>query len=482
MLPDGSLLPRSAPSAAGVSARAVRALLDRLEEGPGEMHSLMVVRRGSVVAEGWWAPYTADRPHLLYSLTKSFTAMAVGLAVADGVLSLEDRVVDVLPEHVPDDASEQARRLTVDHLLTMTTGHAANSLLDAWELEPGDLTKGFLRVPFTDPEGTHHFYDDATTYVLARMVERATGRDLPDLLDERIFAPMGIDHAEWDRVGSGAVFGFHGLHLTTEAVAAFGELLLRGGRWGDRQLVPRDWVERATTRRVDSTSTRDDGTDAGADFQCGYGYQVWMSRHGFHGNGAYGQQCVVVPEADLVVVVTQQGDSQPVFDALWECLLPGIDGDDAGEAESGADDAALAERLRGLALPPVAGLNDAGRSTAARLDGTVEGSALPDGTSVTVKPAADGWVLRLGDEAAVKVGSGAWRESAPLGRPVVASGAWVAGRFVADLCVITTPHRVRVTIDDAAGAATATWSTPPLTTTDLTRHLRAPLMTRPDVA
>src|SRR5690606_36084150 len=107
------------------------------------------------------------------------------------------RVVDVLPEHVPDDASDQARRLTVHHLLTMTTGHAANSLLEAWELEPDDLTKGFLRVPFTDPEGTHHFYDDATTYVLARMVERATGRDLPDLLEERVFAPMGIDHAEW---------------------------------------------------------------------------------------------------------------------------------------------------------------------------------------------------------------------------------------------------------------------------------------------
>ena len=207
----------------------------------------MVVRHGHVVAEGWWAPYSADRPHLLYSLTKSFTSIAVGLAVADGLLSLDDRVVDVLPDHVPADVSEQARRLTVHHLLSMTTGHRTDSLAEAWELEPDDLVKGFLRVPLPDAEGTRHAYDNATTFVLARMVERVTGRGLPELLDERLFRPMGVDHAEWDRVASGAAFGFHGLHLTTEAVAAFGELLLRGGLWGDRQLVPREWVGLATS-------------------------------------------------------------------------------------------------------------------------------------------------------------------------------------------------------------------------------------------
>ncbi len=219
----------------------------------------MVVRHGHVVAEGWWAPYSAERPHLLYSLTKSFTSVAVGLVIADGLLSLDDRVVDVLPEHVPADISEQGRRITVHHLLSMTAGHGTDSLAEAWELEPDDLVKGFLRVPFPEPEGSLHTYDNATTYVLARMVERVTGRGLPELLDERLFRPMGIDHAEWDRVASGAAFGFHGLHLTTEAVAAFGELLLRGGRWGDRRLVPRAWVELATdgtSRPGNSRTTR----------------------------------------------------------------------------------------------------------------------------------------------------------------------------------------------------------------------------------
>ena len=167
--------------------------------------------------------------------------------------------------------------------------------------------KGFLRVPFPEPEGTRHAYDNATTFILARMVERVTGRGLPELLDERLFTPMGIDHAEWDRVASGAAFGFHGLHLTTEAVAAFGELLLRGGRWGDRQLVPREWVELATRRHIETLQLED--WSRNPDFLCGYGYQFWMSRHGYHGDGAFGQQCVVVPAHDLVVAVTGAVDA-----------------------------------------------------------------------------------------------------------------------------------------------------------------------------
>jgi len=247
----------------------------------------MVVHHGHVVAEGWWAPYSADRPHLLYSLTKSVTSIAVGLAIADGLLSLDDQVVHVLPDHVPADISEQARRIAVHHLLSMTSGHPTDSLTEAWELEPGDLVKGFLGLPFAAAEGTRHTYDNSTTFILARMVERVTGRGLPEFLDERLFKPMGIDHAEWDRVKSGAAFGFHGLHLTTEAIAAFGELLLRGGQRGDRQLVPREWVQLATRRHIDCVPFKDGATDP--DFSCGYGYQFWMSRHGYHGHGAFGQ-------------------------------------------------------------------------------------------------------------------------------------------------------------------------------------------------
>ena len=170
----------------------------------------------------------------------------------DGLLRLDDRVVDILPDHVPDDASEQARALTVQHLLTMTTGHAEDTLGDAWALEPTDLVRGFLRMPVTAASGSHHTYDNSSTFVLARMVERVTGTPLPTLLDERLFAPLGITDIEWDRVGDGAVYGFHGLHLTTESVAAFGELMLRGGAWQGRPILSQDWMAEATRKQVDS--------------------------------------------------------------------------------------------------------------------------------------------------------------------------------------------------------------------------------------
>jgi CubicO group peptidase (beta-lactamase class C family) len=470
------LLPRSTPAASGVSSRSIAALLDRLEARSVECHSIMIVRRGHVVAEGWWSPYSANRPHLLYSLTKSFTAIAVGLAIADRVLSLDDRVVDVLPDHVPADVSEQGSRITVHHLLSMTAGHSTDSLAEAWVLEPGDLVKGFLRLPFGAAEGTRHTYDNSTTFVLARMVERVVGCGLPEFLDERLFKPMGIEHAEWDRVASGAAFGFHGLHLTTEAVAAFGELLLRGGIWGDRQLVPRAWVQLATRRHVDCVPFKDDGSDD-VDFSCGYGYQFWMSRHGYHGHGAFGQQCVVVPSHDLVVAITAQAEAQEVLDAVWECLLPGVD-----DPASSRDDEILADRLQRLSLPTVPGSSGPGRSVTARLDARAEGSALPDGAKVIVDPADGGWLIRFDSLLDVEVGHSDWRESSPLGRPVVAAGAWQGSTFIADLYVITNPHRVRLVLDAEKKTATATWSTLPLTSPDLALHLRSPLMTRPDVA
>ncbi|MEV1177662.1 serine hydrolase domain-containing protein [Nonomuraea sp. NPDC049784] len=470
------LLPRSAPAASGMSSRSIAALLDRLEARSIECHSLMVVRHGQVVAEGWWAPYSAGRPHLLYSLTKSFSSIAVGLAIADGLLSLDDRVVDVLPDHVPAGISERGRRLTVHHLLSMTTGHRTDSLAEAWRLEPGDLVKGFLRVPFPETEGARHAYDNPTTFVLARMVERVTGRALPELLDEHLFKPMGVEHAEWDRVGSGAAFAFHGLHLTTEAVAAFGELLLRGGLWGERRLVPRAWVELATSRHIATLPWEDGSGDP--DFLCGYGYQFWRSRHGYHGHGSFGQHCVVVPSHDLVVAVTgANSQAQEIFDAIWECLLPGTD-----HAGSARDDEILTERLRRLSLALVPGSAAPERSAKARIDAAAEGSALPDGTTVIVDPVDGGWLLRFGSLLNVEAGHGEWRESSPLGRPVVAAGAWQGDTFVADLCVITTPHRVRLVVDADAGTAVATWNIVPLTSPDLALHLRSPLMTRPNVA
>ncbi|WP_438003355.1 hypothetical protein WME89_31225 [Sorangium sp. So ce321] len=166
-----------------------------------------------------------------------------------------------------------------------------------------------------------------------------------------------------------------------------------------------------------------------------------------------------------------------MLDPLWECLLPGLD--DAGSAR---DDEILADRLRRLSFAPVPGSAAPERSAKARLDASAKDSALPDGAAVIVDPVDGGWLLRFGSFLDVEAGHGEWRESSSLGRPVVAADAWQGNSFVAELYVITPPHRVRLVVDADAGTAEATWSTVPLTSPDLMLHLRSPLMTRPDVA
>lgn len=460
------------------SAAAISSFLDHLEEREIECHSLMVVHRGRIIAEGWWAPYSADRAHLLYSLTKTFTSFAVGFAVHDGLLRLDDRIVDVLPDHVPVDASEHARALTVHHLLTMTAGHAEDTLAGAWTLEPTDLVRGFLRMPLVAEPGSHHTYDNSSTFVLARMVERVTGKPLPTLLDERLFTPLGITDVEWDRVGNGAVYGFHGLHLTTEAVAACGELMLRGGTWQGTEILSQDWMAEATRKQVDSRHYSPGAP--GADFHAGYGYQVWSSTYGFHGNGAFGQQCIVVPDRELVVVLTaahsEVRHAQDVLDAVRRFILPGVDG--AGGQDQ---DAELMGRLQDLALPIVEGTRGEASSTiSATVDASLTGSAFADGTPVEVDRRTDGWAVRVGADLEIMVGFRAWTESCPLGRPVVSCGAWQNDVFVAELHLVTSPHRVQLTVHE--NTAHLVWVTEPLTTTDLTLHLTSPLMTRPDVA
>ena len=220
----------------------------------------MVVHHGHVVAEGWWAPYSADRPHLLYSLTKSFTSIAVGLAIADGLLSLDDRVVDVLPDHVPAGISEQGRRISVHHLLSMTAGHRTDSLAEAWQLEPGDLVKGFLRLPFAAAEGTRHTYDNSTTFILARMVERVAGRGLAGVPRR---AALHADGHRPRRMGPGGKrcrlriprTAPHGPRPSPPSVSC----CCAAASGAASSSVPREWVELATRRHIDSAALRGGG-------------------------------------------------------------------------------------------------------------------------------------------------------------------------------------------------------------------------------
>ena len=292
-------LPRSTPADQGVDPAAILSFLDALDERPDiEMHSLMVVRHGQVVAEGWWAPYSAGRPQLLYSLSKSFTSTAAAFAQAEGLLDLDDAVISHFPEFAADITGSRSRSVKVRHVASMASGHTRDMLGEAIKSDPEEPVRGFLLNPPDRDPGTVFAYSQPCTYTLASIIQRNAGMPLTRYLRPRLFDPLGIGHVGWHTFPPGREQGFSGLHARTEDVAKLGLLYLQRGRWEGAQLIPEEWVAQATSKQVSNAE------NPAPDWQQGYGFQFWMSRHGYRGDGAFGQFCVILPEQDAVVVTT----------------------------------------------------------------------------------------------------------------------------------------------------------------------------------
>ncbi|WP_432573257.1 serine hydrolase domain-containing protein [Kineococcus sp. SYSU DK005] len=464
-------LPRSAPSALGVDARGVDAFLDAVEAAAGvELHSLAVLHRGAVVAEGWWAPYAPERLHLLYSVSKSFTVTALGLAVAEGLVDLDSTVLSHFPELDGDVTDERARSITLRHVAAMASGHRGETIGDASADESGDVVRGFLRLPPEEEPGSTFAYNQPCTFALSAVVQRAAGTTLTRYLRPRLLDPLGIGETAWTTDGRGREIGFSGLHATTDALAKLGQLHLQRGRWGGVRLLPEAWVEQVGRAHVDTTAGQDK-----PDSRLGYGYQFWPSRHGYRADGAYGQFALVLPEQDAVVAITgQTSTTQVLLDAVWEHLVPALSGP-ALPPGAARHDAALAARLAALELPGPRGhgtaplrpavlraLPGAAQLTGARLERTGEDAAA-DGT---------GWRLVLegrDGEVAADLGPG-WTGTGAL------AVSWApAGRTAlrADVVFVETPHRLLLHLDPAAGSVRGAWCTEPLHAPPL-HLLRAP--------
>lgn len=309
-------LPRATPESQSVDSQGVLSFLQAADQEVNSMHSLMLLRRGYVVAESWWAPEAPDKPHVLWSLSKSFTSTAVGLAAADGKLTIDDRVVDHFPDDLPQSPSENLQRMRIRDLLTMSTGHQDEPRVrenDQWK-------RTFLAHPVEHKPGTHFKYNTAATYMLSAIVQRVTGEKVVDYLGPRLFAPLGITPPTWDESPEGISLGGYGLYLKTEDIAKFGQLLLQGGRWNGQQLVPKSWIEQATTKQVSN------GSSPESDWDQGYCFQFWRCRHNaFRGDGKDGQFCLVLPEQDAVIAITANTRNlQGVLNLVWQHLLPAM--------------------------------------------------------------------------------------------------------------------------------------------------------------
>ena len=312
----GQPLPRSTAEAQGISSQAIADYIETADRQINTMHSFMLVRHGHVIAEAWWKPEAADKPHVLWSLSKSFNSTAVGLAIEEGKLSLDDPVLKFFPDDAPANPSDNLKAVTVRDLLTMTGGH---------DTEPksgprGPTVKTFLAHPFVHKPGTHFQYNTMGSYVLSAIVTKVTGQTELDFLKPRLFEPLGIENPQWDSSSEGYSLGGYGLKLRTEDIAKFGQLYLQNGMWNGKQLIPRKWVEMATSRQV--PNDQESHAKMGGDWTQGYGFQFWRCTHNaYRGDGANGQFCVVIPDKDVVIAITAQtGNMQSELNVVWDKL------------------------------------------------------------------------------------------------------------------------------------------------------------------
>jgi CubicO group peptidase (beta-lactamase class C family) len=453
-------LPSAAPEAHGVASSAILAFVDAAERSIDSLHSLVLVRHGHILAQGWWAPYEQERPHLLFSLSKSFTSTAIGLAVAEGRLSVEDRVLSFFPEAAPAHISEHLAAMRVRDLLSMVSGHASNTTGPMQQQPDGDWVRGFLALPVEYTPGTHFVYNSGATYMLSAIVQRLTAMTVLEYLRPRLLAPLGIEQATWQSCPRGINVGGWGLSIATGDIARFGQLYLQKGIWHGRRILTEDWVEAATMRQVANDN------EPQIDWRQGYGYQFWRCRHGaYRGDGAFGQFCVVMPEQEAVLAITSGvGNMQAVLNLIWEHLLPAMQA--APLPEDAAARARLDQKLAQLALPPQQGQPSS--ATAARVSGRTYRfeKSDQDVDAITLDLEAQPGTLIIQDGNGthrIGVGSGVWQKGAttlydraPL--PVAASGAWTGDdTYVVRLCFTNTPFMPTLTLRFSGEQLTAEW-------------------------
>ena len=311
-------LPRSTPETQGISSEAILDFVNAADKEINTMHSFMVVRHGKVIAEGWWKPEAADKPHILNSVTKSFTSTAVGLAISEGKLSLDDPVLKFFPADAPADPSGNLKAMKVRDLLTMTCGHDT----EAKVVGGAPTVKQFLAHPVVHKPGTHFQYNTLGSYVLSAIVTKATGQTALEFLKPRLFEPLGIENPRWDNSPEGSSLGGYGLYLRTEDMAKLGQLYLQNGKWNGKQLIAESWIKQATRKQV--PNDQESHSKIGADWKEGYGFQFWRCQHNaFRADGAGGQFIVVLPDQDVVVAITaDRANMQAQLDAIWDHLLP----------------------------------------------------------------------------------------------------------------------------------------------------------------
>lgn len=342
------LLSYSTPSACGVDPRGVLRMIELFRERDAGIHGFMLLRHNQVFAQGWYHPYQKERTHTLFSLSKTFTATAVGFAVQEGLLTVEDCVVDFFPDKVSDAVCDNMRKMKVKHLLTMSTGHDPAPRI--FDVTKPDFVRSFLHTNVPKTPGTYFEYNSAASYMLSAIVTRVTGQTVSDYLKPRLRDPLALGAWEFNKCPEGIDLGGYGLHVTLPAIAKFGLLFLNEGSFNGKQLLSKEWIKEASSAHAQSRG------DAGPDWLQGYGYQMWRCQvpNAFRGDGAFGQYMLVLPDQDMVIAINSGSNGlQTVLSSIWESILPALHDEPLAGME--AEEQALASALSSLAIDCVSG-------------------------------------------------------------------------------------------------------------------------------
>ena len=312
-------------------AQAMDAFFKGAEQEKKDVHSVMIVKDGQVIYSRWQSQGSEKVPHVLHSVSKTFTATAVGLAIADGKMALTDKVIKYFPDKLPAQVSDNLKAMTVRDLLTMSCGHDTEP---SFRGPDQDWVTAFLAHPVVHKPGEFYLYNSLGTYMLSAIVQQVTGQKVLDYLTPRLFEPLHIDKPRWEESPQGINAGGWGLWLKTEDLAKMGQLLLQKGEWNGKQLIPAEWVAEMSKKQVESINpgTRIEEAEAKgmtketSDWMQGYGYQMWRCRPGcFRADGARGQYIIVVPDKNAVIAITSDvEDLQGELNLVWNHILPAL--------------------------------------------------------------------------------------------------------------------------------------------------------------
>lgn len=325
-------LPRSDPEKEKFNPQAISEYLEAVKTNEQDLHSLMILRNGKVIYEQWFGENTANKTHALYSVSKTFTATAIGFAVQEGLLDVSDKVISFFPDKLPTEISTNLKEMEIRHLLTMTVGHDVDPTRVLRESSELDWIEAFLAFPVEHRPGSTFVYNSLATYMLSAILTKVSGERILDFLQPRMFRPLGIVEATWDESPQGIQVGGWGLMVKTEDMAKLGLFYLQKGNWNGQQLLAKTWFDEATAALVPSLPAGVKKEDLkvkakDSDWLQGYGYQLWQSRYkSYRADGLNGQFVLILPEKNAVIVTTANiPNMQAELNLIWEHLLPGIE-------------------------------------------------------------------------------------------------------------------------------------------------------------